>query len=78
MRMMTVALGMALVLCSLGTFTAEAHARKAKVFRGERLIRVPMVRAYRPDSLVIRYGDQLVYLPPWTWPEVFISPLISP
>ena len=79
MRMMTVALGTALVLCNLGTFSAAAHARKARLVREPRpIIRVPMVRADRPDSLVIRYGDQMVYLPPWSWPEVFIPPLISP
>jgi hypothetical protein len=31
MRIMTVALGTALILCNLGTFSAAAHARKAKV-----------------------------------------------
>jgi hypothetical protein len=76
MRTMTVALGTALVLCNLGTFSAAAHARKAKVVREPRpIIRVPMVRA---DRVVIRYGNQVVCLPPWTWPEIFIPPLISP
>jgi hypothetical protein len=79
MRIMTVALGTALALYNLGTFSAAAHARKAKVVREPRpIIRVPMVRADRVDSLVIRYGNQVVYLPPWTWPEIFIPPLISP
>jgi hypothetical protein len=41
MRIMTVALGTALVLCSLETFSAAAHARKAKVVREPRpIIRV--------------------------------------
>jgi hypothetical protein len=78
MRIMTIALGTVLVLCNLETFSTAAHARKAKLVREPRpIIRVPMVRADRSDSLVIRYGDQLVYLPPWTWPEIFIPPLIS-
>ena len=33
MRIKTVALGMALVLSTIGTLTAAAHARKAKVVR---------------------------------------------
>ena len=85
MRIMTVALGTALVLCNLGTFSAAAHARKAKVVREPRpIIRVPMVRTdgvdpYGPPVMpVIRYGHQEVYLPPWTWPEIYIPPLISP
>jgi hypothetical protein len=79
MRIMAIAFGTALALCNLETFSAAAHARKAKLVREPRpIIRVPMVRADRPDSLVVRYGDQLVYLPPWTWPEIFIPPLISP
>jgi hypothetical protein len=46
MRIMTVAfaLGTALVLCNLGTFSAAAHARKAKVV-GE-----PRVRGYRQGA----------------------------
>jgi hypothetical protein len=79
MRMLTVALGMALMLCSLETFSAAAHARKAKVVREPRpIIRVPMVRTDRVDPSVIRYGNQVIYLPPWTWPEIYIPPLISP
>jgi hypothetical protein len=78
MRIMIVVLGTALALYNLGTFSAAAHARKAKLVREQRLIRVPMVRVDRADSLVTRYGNQLVYLPPWTWPEIFIPPLISP
>jgi hypothetical protein len=73
MRIMTVAfaLGTALVLCNLGTFSAAAHARKAKVVREPRaIIRVPVVTdridPYRPPvPPVIRYGNQKVYLPPW-------------
>ena len=47
MRIMTVALGTALVLCNLGTFSAAAHARKAKVVgepRERLIVRVPVVR----------------------------------
>jgi hypothetical protein len=79
MRIMTVALGTALVLCNLGTFSAAAHARKAKVVREPRpIIRVPVVRTDRVDPSVIHYGNQEVYLPPWTWPEIYIPPWISP
>jgi hypothetical protein len=79
---MTVALGTAL-LCNLATFSAAAHARKAKVVREARpIIRVPVVRTTLervdpngpPVVPVIRYGNQRVYLPPWTWPEMWISP----
>jgi hypothetical protein len=57
MRIMTVALGTALVLCNLGTFSAAAHAQKAKVVREPRpIIRVPVVRT-TPD-LVPRYRDR--------------------
>jgi hypothetical protein len=83
MKKMTVALGTALVLGSLGSFSAAAHAKKAKVVREPRpIIRMPMVRTtleradpYGPPLVpVIRYGNQKVYLPPWTWPEMLISP----
>jgi hypothetical protein len=83
MKIMTVALGTALVLCNLGTFSAAAHAQKAKVVREPRaIIRVPMARTtldrvdpYGPPVVpVVRYGNQKVYLPPWTWPEMWISP----
>jgi hypothetical protein len=46
MRIMTVALGTALVLCNLGAFSAAAHARKAKVVHEPRarvFVRVPVV-----------------------------------
>jgi len=60
MRIMTVAfaLGTALVLCNLGTFSVAAHAREAKVVREpqERLIvRVPVVRPYWDSLIVPRY-----------------------
>jgi hypothetical protein len=80
MRIITVAL---LMLCSLATFSAAAHAKKAKVVREPRpIIRVPMVRTTfervdphgPPVVSVIRYGNQEIYLPPWTWPEMWISP----
>jgi hypothetical protein len=58
MRIMTVAfaLGTALVLCNLGTFSAAAHARKAKVVREPRvrlIVRVPA--PYRDSYIVPRY-----------------------
>jgi hypothetical protein len=60
MRIMTVALGTALVLCNLGTFSAAAYARKAKVVREPRervIVRVPVVRAtpYWDYYIVPRY-----------------------
>src|SRR5260370_20995657 len=62
MRIMTVAfaLGTALVLCNLGTFSVAAHAQKAKVVREPRerpLIRVPVVRTtpYWDYYIVPRY-----------------------
>ena len=55
MRIMTVALGTALVLCNLGTFSAAAHARKAKVVLEPRT-RI-IVRPVRPtpywDSYIV-------------------------
>ena len=87
MKIMSVALGTALVL-NLGTYSAAAHAQKAKVVREPRaIIRVPMVwdnysvPRYRygpPVVPVIRYGNQEVYVPPWTWPEMYMPPWISP
>ena len=55
MRIMTVALGTALVLCNVGTFSAAAHARKAKVVR--ELVRVPVVTPtpYWDYNIVPRY-----------------------
>ena len=52
---MTVALGTALILCNLGTFSAAAHARKAKVVR--ELVRVPVVTTtpYWDYNIVPRY-----------------------
>src|SRR5882757_710533 len=58
MRIMTVALGTALVLCNLGTFSAATHAQKAKVVREPReIIRVPVVRTtpYWDYYIVPRY-----------------------
>ncbi len=76
MRIVIAALGTALVLCNLGTSSAAAHAREAKVVREprERLIRVPVVRTipywdyyivpryrYRPeDDRVDPYGPPVV------------------
>ena len=55
MRIMTVALGTALILCNLGTFSAAAQARKAKVVR--ELVRVPVVTTtpYWDYNIVPRY-----------------------
>src|SRR6202049_5317005 len=61
MRIMTAfALGTALVLCNLGTFSAAAHARKAKVVHEPRvrlIVRVPVVRPtpYWDSYIVPRY-----------------------
>ena len=62
MRIMTVAfaLGTALVLCNLGTFSVAAHAQKANVVREPRerpIIRVPVVRTtpYWDYYIVPRY-----------------------
>jgi hypothetical protein len=62
MRIMTVAfaLGTALVLCNLGTFSGAAHARKAKVVREPRvrlIVRVPVVSPtpYWDSYIVPRY-----------------------
>jgi hypothetical protein len=62
MRIMIVAfaLGTALVLCNLGTFSTAAHARKAKVVREPRvrlIVRVPVVgpTPYWDSYIVPRY-----------------------
>ena len=60
MRIMTVAfaLGTALVLCNLWTFSVAAHARDAKVVREPRerlIIRVPVERPYWDSYIVPRY-----------------------
>jgi hypothetical protein len=61
MRIMTAfALGVAVVLCNLGAFSAAAHAQQAKVVREPRerpIIRVPVVREtpYWDYYLVPRY-----------------------
>ena len=61
MRIVTVAfaVGTALVLCNLGTFSGVAQARTAKVVREpprERLIvTVPVVRPYWDSYIVPRY-----------------------
>jgi hypothetical protein len=58
MRIMTVAfaLGTALVLCNLGTFSSAAHAREAKVVREPRvrlIVRVPVVRPTPWDYYIV-------------------------
>ena len=60
MRIMTaaLALGTALVLCSLGQFTGVAQARTAKVVREpprQRLVVTPVVRPYWDYYIVPRY-----------------------
>jgi hypothetical protein len=60
MRIVIVALGTALVLCNLGTFSSAAHAQKAKVVREPRerpIIRVPVVTPtpYWDYNIVPRY-----------------------
>jgi hypothetical protein len=66
MRIVTVAfaLGTALVLCSLGTFNAAAHAQEAKVVREPRvrlIVRVPVVKPTPWDYYIVpryRYRPQ--------------------
>jgi hypothetical protein len=86
MRIMTVALGTALVLCNLGTFSAAAHARKAKVVR--ELVRVPVVTTtpywdynivpryrYRPqDDRVDPYGPPVAPVIRYGNQEIYIAP----
>ena len=67
MRIMTVAfaLGTALVLCNLGTFSVAAHAQEAKVVRQPQqrvIIRVPVVRTtpYWDYYIVPRYRHRPV------------------
>ena len=60
MRIVIGALGTALVLCNLGTFSAAVHAQRAQVVREPRerpIIRVPVVRAtpYWDYNIVPRY-----------------------
>jgi hypothetical protein len=59
MRIMTVAfaLGMAMVLCNLGTFSVAAHARDANVVREprQRLVVRPVERPYWDSFIVPRY-----------------------
>jgi hypothetical protein len=55
MRIMTFALGTALVLCSLGSLSAAAHARTAKVVRGRLYVTVPVQRPYWDSYIVPRY-----------------------
>jgi hypothetical protein len=93
MRMMTAALGTALVLCNVGMFSAAAHAPKAKVVREPRpVIRVPVVRTtphwdyyivpryrYRPqDDRVDRYGPPVAPVIRYGNQEVYIPPWTWP
>jgi hypothetical protein len=77
MRIMTVAfaLGTALVLCNLGSFTNAAHARKAKVVREPRERLVVVVRPDQPywDSYIVpryRYRPQDDRIDPYGPPVV--------
>jgi hypothetical protein len=92
MRIMTVAfaLGTALVLCNLGTFSAAAHAREAKVVREPRvrLIVRPVVTPtpywdsylvpryrYRPqDDRVDPYGPPVAPVIRYGNQEIYIAP----
>jgi hypothetical protein len=88
MKTMTVALGTALVLCNLGTFSAEAHAQKAKAVRKPRaIIRVPMVwdnysvprYRYRPqDDRVDPYEPPVVPVIRYGNQEVYLPPWTWP
>src|SRR6202051_4116821 len=77
MRIMTAfALGTALVLCNLGTFSAAAHARKAKVVREPRvrlIVRVPVVSPTPWDYYIVpryRYLPQDDRIDPYGPPVV--------
>jgi hypothetical protein len=76
MRILTVALGTALVLCNLGTFSDAAHAQKAKVVREPRervIIRVPAVRPTPWDYYIVpryRYRPQDDRIDPYGPPVV--------
>jgi hypothetical protein len=77
MRMMTVAfaLGTALVLCNLETFSAAARAREAKVVREprERLVVRPVVRPTPWDYYIVpryRYRPQDDRIDPYGPPVV--------
>ena len=77
MRIMTAfALGTALVLCNLGTFSAAAHAREANVIREPRvrlIVRVPVVRPTPWDYYIVpryRYRPQDDRIDPYGPPVV--------
>ena len=74
MRIMTAfALGTALVLCNLGTFSAAAHARKAKVVREPRVRLIVRVPAPYWDSYIVpryRYRPQDDRIDPYGPPVV--------
>jgi hypothetical protein len=89
MRIMTGALGTALVLCNLGVFSAATHAQKAKVVREPRpIIRVPVVRTtpylvpryrYRPqDDSVDRYRPPVAPVIRYGNQEAYIPPWTWP
>jgi hypothetical protein len=93
MKIMTRALGATLVLCNLGTFSAAAHAQKAKVVREPRAtIRVPMIRTtpyrdyyldpryhYRPqDGRIDPYGPPVAPVIRYGNQEVYLPPWTWP
>ena len=86
MRIVTAALGTALVLCNLGALSATAHAQKAKVVRAP--VRVPIVTPapywdynivpryrYRPeDDRVDPYGPPVAPVIRYGNQEIYIAP----
>jgi hypothetical protein len=88
MKIMTVALGTALVLCNQGTHGAAAHAQKAKVVREPRaIIRVPMVwdnysvpryRHRRQNDRVDPYGPTVVPVIRYGNQAVYLPPWTWP
>ena len=88
MKIMTVALGTALVLCNLGLNAAATNAQKAKVVREPRpIIRVPVVwdyyrvprYRYRPqDDRVDPYGPLVVPVIRYGNQEIYLPPWTWP
>jgi hypothetical protein len=81
MRIMTAfALGTALVLCNLGTFSAAAHAREAKVVREPRariIVTAPVIRPTPWDYYIVpryRYRPEDDRIDPYGPP---LAPVVS-
>jgi hypothetical protein len=75
MRILTVAIGTALVLCNLGTFSDAAHAQKAKVVREPPrvIITAPVVTPTPWDYYIVpryRYRPQDDRIDPYGPPPV--------